>query len=273
MARPPKPAGRPSAVRRNKKKQSNPIEALRKLARAPAEIEQLERTYHEMFRTRNDRGAAILLGTFVEDALQQAMEQHDALFGSNSPLGNFANKIRVAFALDIIEPETFDNLNRIRVIRNAFAHSKIHISFKTKQVRDVCDLLVMPKDKYPLGKPDTEPDTPRNLFQSVCWITAKNLAMRASEIAFRRKALSIDIRAALARVERLIETLRNRRICGDETAAQRVLEYFRRAAAGQGDDEEGWQAVVAFAREHGLSLDYIIYGTGPGYGDETAISS
>src|SRR5260370_32196350 len=213
MARPPKPAGTQSAVRRKKKKQSNPIVALRKLARAPAEIEQLERMYHEMFRTRNDRGAAILLGTFVEDALQRAMEQvlhirpkqHDALFGSNSPLGTFANKIRVAFALDIIEPETFDNLNKIREIRNAFAHSKIHISFKTKQVRDVCHLLVMPKDKYPLGEPDTEPDTPRNLFQSVCWITAKDLAMRASEIAFRRKALSIEMRAALARVERLIE--------------------------------------------------------------------
>ena len=94
MARPPKPAGRPSAVRRKKKKQSNPIEELQKLARAPAQIEHLERMYREMFRTRNDRGAAILLGTFVEDALQRAIEQvlhirpkqHRALFGINAPL-------------------------------------------------------------------------------------------------------------------------------------------------------------------------------------------
>ena len=141
-----------------------------------------------MFRTRNDRGAAILLGTFVEDALQRAIEQvlhirpkqHRALFGINAPLGTFSNKIRVAFALDIIGPETFANLNTIREIRNAFAHAKIHISFKTKQVCDACALLVIPKDigLFPFL---AKHDTPRKLFESVCYITVKNLTFRSAE--------------------------------------------------------------------------------------------
>jgi hypothetical protein len=195
MARPPKPAGRPSSIRRKQKK-SNPIDELQKLASAPAEIKHLKRMYREMFRTRNDRGSAILLGTYVEEALQRALElvlhvrskQRGALFGINAPLGTFANKIRIAFALDVIGSETFGNLNLIREIRNAFAHAKIHISFKNKQVRDVCALLVMPKDLTPFPFSVTQ-DTPRKLFESVCYITGKSLTMRGGALSIREAPL------------------------------------------------------------------------------------
>jgi hypothetical protein len=137
-----------------------------------------------MFQNRSDRGAAILLATYVEAALQQAIEgflhvrdkQRKALFGISSPIGTLANKCRIAFALDIIGPETFSNLDYIREIRNAFAHSKIHVSFKTKEVRDVCGLFVIPEDETPWPYV-ARTSTARQIFQSVSYITSTNLVL------------------------------------------------------------------------------------------------
>jgi hypothetical protein len=198
MARPPKPADRAPVIRRKKKKSNNPIDELQKVANSPVEVRHIHRLFKEMFRSKNDRGAAILLGTYVEDALQKAIEnalhirpkQHRALFGINSPLGTFANKIRFAFALDIIGPETFHNLDIIREIRNAFAHSRIHLSFKTKQVREACGLLTIPTDISPYPwLPRTE--TARQIFESTCFISAKNLEDWAGS-ALRRPVVQYD---------------------------------------------------------------------------------
>jgi hypothetical protein len=82
----------------------------------------------------------------------------------------------MAFALAIIGKETYQNLDYIREIRNVFAHSKIHVAFKTKEIKDVCALLKMPAHTAPL------PYTPlstnaRETYTSVCVITSYNLRM------------------------------------------------------------------------------------------------
>jgi hypothetical protein len=73
--RPPKPQNRPPAPRFKKKgKEISPIDALHNLIDASADERQIKRVLNEMYRTRNDRGAAILLGTHLETALQEAVE-------------------------------------------------------------------------------------------------------------------------------------------------------------------------------------------------------
>jgi hypothetical protein len=73
-----------------------------------------------------------------------------------------------------------------------------------------------------------------------------------------------NARAILARAEQVVDVLRTRYVCQcwklDEEAAARMLRYFRRKAAGAPDNDEEWQAVVAFCGEHGQSLDWIVQG-------------
>jgi hypothetical protein len=185
MPKSPAKAEKKRRVPRHKMpKPPSPTEALRRLASAPAEKRHIHRLFKEMFQTSNDRGAAILLGTYVEAALEEAIEsalhirhwQHRRFFGVNGLLSSFANKTSMAFVLDIIGPETYANLEHIREIRNAFAHSKVHVSFKMKEIKSACALLKMPIDITPWPW-DPRSGNAREIYSSVCYITSKNLRM------------------------------------------------------------------------------------------------
>lgn len=95
-----------------------------------------------------DRSVAISLGSIVEDGLKAALmrrmpqlTQEETLFGPDAPLGNFSAKIRLAHALGILGPGPRNDIDRIREVRNAFAHTMVPLSFDTKEVNDVCKLL------------------------------------------------------------------------------------------------------------------------------------
>src|SRR4051794_34378311 len=81
----------------------------------------------------SDRSVAILCGAMVDRVLMDRLISHfrpmdkpnrDRLFtGEGAPLAALSARIKIAFALDIISPTERDELNCIREIRNAFAHS------------------------------------------------------------------------------------------------------------------------------------------------------
>jgi hypothetical protein len=181
---PAKGGKRRGAPQRKTAKAPSAIEALERLVDAPAEERHIHRLFIEMFQARNDRGAAILLGTYLETALEEAIEsamhirhwQRRRFFGLTGLLSSFANKTLMAYALDIIGSETFANLDHIRRIRNAFAHSKVHVSFKTKEIKAVCALLKMPIDISPWPWHPRSGNA-REIYSSVCYITSKNLRM------------------------------------------------------------------------------------------------
>lgn len=152
---------------------------------SPEHFEQYRAETHEM---RNDRGAAILLATNLENALQSAVvrtlqvpqKTRKELFGIDSPIGTFSYKIIIAHALRIIGSETRSNLDTIRRIRNVFAHAKIPISFETPAIIQACAALKLPALLPPLppSKPSEEVDaavTGRRRYQWVCENTASNL--------------------------------------------------------------------------------------------------
>ena len=72
------------------------------------------KNYHtEVLSQKNDRGAAILVATNLENALESAItrllmiDSDDAVFKAEmSPLGTFANKIKMGSALRIFGKET-----------------------------------------------------------------------------------------------------------------------------------------------------------------------
>jgi hypothetical protein len=130
------------------------IDAIRRLGGAKVRTPELYEAYlKEIGSEGSDRGIGILMVTTVEDALQDAIEsrlsitsvEHEAFFGNDSPMGTFAYKIRMGIALEIFGQGTKQNLMLLKAIRNAFAHSKISVDFKTNEILEACNLLEMPR--------------------------------------------------------------------------------------------------------------------------------
>jgi hypothetical protein len=69
------------------------------------------------------------------------------MFGQsrNAPLSTFSAKINVAFALGIFGKETKKQLDRVRNVRNHFAHLKDKVTFEDVEVRDECMKFTQPR--------------------------------------------------------------------------------------------------------------------------------
>jgi len=151
--------------------------------------------FEEANAEKNDRGAAILIATNLENALESAIirqlqlgSKRRDLFGLNSPGGTFDFKIRIGHALRIFGDETRGNLDMIRSIRNTFAHAKIPIQFTEPAVTKACALLVIPRLLPPVSRPvGWQPEIQEELaaiqgkkrFERVCNDTAHNLIVRS----------------------------------------------------------------------------------------------
>jgi hypothetical protein len=146
---------------------STKASALNKLVREKPDLNDLL-ILSAVRDTLDDRSIAILEGANVEYALEAlVLEQmtdlsdteRNALFQSNGALATFSAKARVAHALGLIGPNTRREIDRIRSIRNAFAHARKPISFQTEAIRLTCAELTAPSrverpdgKQYPPGK-------------------------------------------------------------------------------------------------------------------------
>ena len=109
-----------------------------------AKWNQMVETFHE----ESDRGAAILAGSFAEHALAQYLKFRirdkklaDKLFDGMGPLSSFSQRISIAFAFDLINAELYKDLDIIRKIRNHFAHHPLDATFKTVEIKQLCEKL------------------------------------------------------------------------------------------------------------------------------------
>jgi hypothetical protein len=110
-----------------------------------------------------DHAIALLGASYLEKALEVAIKsrlaqltksEEDALFAyeKRGPLSDLSSRIKMAYALDIIGPRTREDLEHLRFVRNAFAHSLSPIGFEVKVVSDVCELLFTHNDLSLLGR-------------------------------------------------------------------------------------------------------------------------
>jgi hypothetical protein len=99
-----------------------------------------------------DYEAAMLSANLLEYMLKQAIttkfillgkDHLESIFsdGGNGPLSTFSAKIKLAYALGIVSAETRVQIERIREVRNHFAHHKDKVSFKHPSVISVCSLF------------------------------------------------------------------------------------------------------------------------------------
>ena len=96
--------------------------------------------------SESDRGCILVGASVLEESLKDVLEitfSQDAhvvkhavvpLFGSLGPLSTFSSKIKLAYSLGIIERWCFDDLEKIRKIRNAAAHEYSSKTFENQDV-------------------------------------------------------------------------------------------------------------------------------------------
>jgi DNA-binding MltR family transcriptional regulator len=114
----------------------------------------LELLEKELFHT-SDRVTAVMLGSHVETALEKLLAsrmrhnlnsaERSKLFGFEGALGTFSAKIIIAYAMKVVGPITYSDLNLIKLLRNEFAHSRIPFNFDTPEVVAICKELKVPK--------------------------------------------------------------------------------------------------------------------------------
>src|SRR5437868_2978240 len=99
----------------------------------PTSEEELElrgvQIVDQLFK-ESDRGKALLAGVLLDENLEILLrakmrsekELLNGLFEGFGPLATFSAKIKISYALFLIEKETYCDLEIIREIRNHFAH-------------------------------------------------------------------------------------------------------------------------------------------------------
>lgn len=162
-------------------KKLTPKQRLRQLADAiPSDSEThaimlaLESQQHAF----GDYAIAIICAGVVERALEAVIltrfvglnkDECNGLFSynCNGPLNDLSARIKVAYALGIFGPKTRDDLEHIRQIRNAFAHSLNLLRFEAAEVSEICALLhtattikLMDRMMLAVG----EPESPRGRY-------------------------------------------------------------------------------------------------------------
>jgi len=95
---------------------------------------------------------AAILDVQLERALKRGMQPlskglYERLFDSFRPLSTFSSKIIMAYALGIVSVEIFEELEKIRRIRNAFAHSSEILNFSSPQIIPIFRSLRIPDTK------------------------------------------------------------------------------------------------------------------------------
>jgi hypothetical protein len=105
-------------------------------------------TMLESFHNESDRGAAVLVGGFVENYLGIYLRSFvvdskvaNDLFQAVGPLSSFSQRIAVARAFGFISKKQYDDLTLIRKIRNHFAHHPLDASFSDPPIAQLATKL------------------------------------------------------------------------------------------------------------------------------------
>ena len=122
----------------------------------------------------SDRGCVLVSAAFIESELTslllsflvpQSAPANQDIFGLNGPLGTFSSKIKMAYACGLLEPSVRHDIDKIRSLRNEFAHLFEPMDFSTPEIKSrVLDLQ--------LNRLSEETNTRSRFIQDVVMIAA-----------------------------------------------------------------------------------------------------
>jgi len=152
-------------------------------ARRKATKEFLSSSEWELFRKEHiaadDRSCAILLVSYLDNCLHVLASKvlgpassTKELLGDMMPLGTFSSRIKLARSLNVIPQAIYADLNRVRSIRNAFAHQLHGLSFDKNPIYDYAMTLATPASMVDPQQLAHSSWTPRQRFTLTCAVIA-----------------------------------------------------------------------------------------------------
>ena len=106
----------------------------------------------------NDRTTCLILSSMIERQLEQLLFERirfgspidsswkPKIFSRDGALSTFFGNIGLARTLRVIDVQTYRDLDRLRQIRNVFAHSALPVNFQTKKI--ATELRKFHRDDY-----------------------------------------------------------------------------------------------------------------------------
>jgi hypothetical protein len=108
-------------------------------------------SYYEELHGQSDRACALIAAASIADGLRELLAAHfvilteseeDHLFFSpNATLGDLSSMTEISYVLGLISKKERSLIDSIRRIRNAFAHTAHHITFRVSEVKFECSKL------------------------------------------------------------------------------------------------------------------------------------
>ncbi len=103
----------------------------------------------------SERGLALICAAMLDDLLEKSIraflmdheETRRLLEGFNAPLGTLSARALATFSLGVVSEKEYRECERLRKIRNIFAHN-IHASFSDQNVKDLCSNLEFSAKDY-----------------------------------------------------------------------------------------------------------------------------
>jgi len=129
------------------------------MARTAASIDQqIPESFESLLanlQAESDRGCVLIAAAYLDDTLEMLLRTYfandaasvrkavDPLFSGLGPLSSLSAKTKLAFALKLIDPHQFHNLEMVRKIRNRFAHSFEGAALSSQELADQISSLIL----------------------------------------------------------------------------------------------------------------------------------
>lgn len=156
------------------------------------------RLIHEL-QGQDDRVVILLSATFLDEYLKTCLEAFcideprllEQLFAPEQPLGSLSARTNIAYALGLLDPSVYDDLNTIRSIRNICAHGLYGIGFAHPAMQQACRQLRTPQIAIPAIKDESQRD-PKGMFQIATLCIASYLLGTYDQVRMHRRTLPQD---------------------------------------------------------------------------------
>jgi hypothetical protein len=156
------------------------------MANEPSSIMTMKRFYNDRLHVEtteelraellggNDRSTIITIASHAEGNLETLIglslphlrkadeKDWNETFRHDGPLGTFSSTIKMAFYMTLIDEGLRDQLDELRDMRNAVAHTKRRVTFDDVQLQNVARRIIAPKGMFKLL--DNSPDGVRRTF-------------------------------------------------------------------------------------------------------------
>lgn len=150
----------------------------------------------EEFLEEGDRAAVIYSSSLLDDLLARLLKaflidkkaSEELLFGGHAPLSTFSSRIKSCFCLGLILEEEYLDLNKIRKIRNEFAHNWDDINLNDSKLSQICKSMFYIRTDIELKN-----QVPRQCYNTAIGVLFPRLVHRAMKVEARAELNERDI--------------------------------------------------------------------------------